>query len=177
MPRIPAVLMAALVAWSLAATAAVAEGRWQQLENNPSCAVWNFYPLPNQTVTWSGACAIGKAQGRGTQVWRYLEDGEWKESKYTGEMKDGRNNGRGVLWASGDRYEGDWKDGNFHGRGVLVFASGNRYEGEFRDNKPNGSGTYWRGGKTYSGYWTNGCFKQGERRAWIGTTKEACGLK
>ncbi len=37
------VLVAAQFAWALTATEAVAEGRWQQLENNPSCIVWNDY--------------------------------------------------------------------------------------------------------------------------------------
>ncbi len=97
MARVLGVLAVALVAWALTATAAVAEGRWQQLENDPSCSVWNAHPNPSETVTWSGACVNGKAQGRGAQVWRYSEDGEWKTEKYTGEMKDGKKHGRGVL--------------------------------------------------------------------------------
>ena len=108
MAKVLGVPVAALVAWVLTATAAVAEGRWQQLENNPSCVVWNGNPQLNETVTWSGACASTKAQGRGTQVWSYLEDDEWKKGEYTGEMKDGKEHGRGVyVWANGDRYEGD----------------------------------------------------------------------
>ncbi len=89
MARVLGVLAVALVAWALTATAAVVEGRWQQLENNPSCVVWNANPQSNETVTWSGACVNGKAQGRGAKVWRYLEDEEWKETKYTGDMKCG----------------------------------------------------------------------------------------
>ena len=141
MARVLGVLAVALVAWALTATAAIVEGRWQQLENNPSCVVWNAYPNPSETVTWSGACVDGKAQGRGAQVWRYLEDGEWKEDKYTGEMKDGKQHGRGVLVeANGDRYEGDWRDGKPHGRGDMVWANGDRYEGEYRNGKPHGRG-------------------------------------
>ncbi len=70
----------ALLTWTLAAEAAwAAEGRWQKLENNPSCVVWNRdYPAEQSTATWSGACTDGKAQGRGTEVWRYVEDGEWQ---------------------------------------------------------------------------------------------------
>ena len=129
MAKIIGVMVAALVACALTATATAAlaeEGRWQQLENNSSCSVWNANPNPSETVTWSGACANGKAQGRGTQVWRYLDDEEWKEQIYTGEMKDGKEHGRGIfVYASGNRYEGDFKDGNFDGRGVYVTASGN----------------------------------------------------
>ena len=106
------------------------------------------------------------------------KNGEWKTEKYTGEMKDGKQHGRGVyVWANSDRYDGDWKGGKRNGRGVFVWANGDRYEGEYRDDKPNGSGTATINRKTYSGYWTNGCFKQGNRTAMIGTSKAACGFK
>jgi len=168
MAKILGVLVAALVAWALAATAALAEeGRWQALENNPSCSVWNTYSHElNIMMTWSGACANGKAQGRGAQVWRHLEDEEWKGSKYTAEMKDGKGHGRGVLvFANGDRsdrYQGDWKDGKRHGCGVKVWANGDRYEGEFRDGNRTGRGVLvWgpnskRAGDRYEGDWKDG---------------------
>ena len=93
------------------------------------------------------------------------------------EYRDGKQHGGGVaVWANGNRYEGDWKDDNKHGRGVFVWANGDRYEGDWKDNKPNGSGTATIGWKTYSGYWTNGCFKQGDRRAAMAATLEACGF-
>ena len=63
MAKVLGVLVAALVAWGSAAQAEE-QGRWQQLENNPSCVVWNGNPLSNETVTWSGVCVNGKAQGR-----------------------------------------------------------------------------------------------------------------
>ncbi|MEE8212041.1 MAG: hypothetical protein V3T85_08980, partial [Acidiferrobacterales bacterium] len=75
MAKVLGVLVAALVAWGSAAQADE-HGRWQQLENNPSCVVWNAYTQLNLTVTWSGACASGKAQGRGIEVWRW-KDGKW----------------------------------------------------------------------------------------------------
>ncbi len=44
MAKVMGVLVAALVVWALTASAALAEeGRWQQLENNQSCVVWNDY--------------------------------------------------------------------------------------------------------------------------------------
>ena len=99
--------------------------------------------------------------------------------RYEGDWKNWNGHGRGVkVWANGDRYEGEFRDDKQHGRGVYVAANGDRYEGGFKDGKANGSGTYYskRDGWSYSGYWTNGCFKQGETRAWIGTSKEACEL-
>jgi hypothetical protein len=55
-------------------------------------------------------------------------------------------------------------------------VSGKRFDGEYQDGLPNGNGTYTRGRSIFSGYWSNGCFKQGERKAWVNTTKEACGF-
>jgi hypothetical protein len=136
MAKFLGVLVAALVTWALTATAALAEeGRWQQLENKASCIAWNAYPKPNETVTWSGACLNGKAEGRGTLLGRYLQNGEWKTEKYEGEMKDGKQHRRGVLvWASGASYDGEWKDGTWHGRGVYV-TDVERYDGEWKDGK------------------------------------------
>ncbi len=87
--RVPGFVLV-LLAWMLAAQVALADehSRWQKLENNPACVVWNPYPQEQETVTWSGACANGKAQGRGTLVWRYVEEWErrearWKTASYT----------------------------------------------------------------------------------------------
>lgn len=41
-------------------------GRWQQVEVQANCVVWNISPQDNETVTWSGACEQGRAQGQGT---------------------------------------------------------------------------------------------------------------
>lgn len=139
------------------------------------CRVWNSSPSPNETITWSGACQNGVTQGRGVLQW--FENGKPK-SRYEGEFRDGKYNGRAVLTtADGNRYEGEFRDGKFNGRGVMT-AAGGRYEGEFRDGRPNGQGTYaGRTGNVYAGTWTNGCFKQGDRVAWIATTKKACGFE
>jgi len=143
MAKVLGMLVAALGAWGSAAQADE-HGRWQALENNPSCSMWNALPPhQNVTITWSGACVNGKAQGRGTKVLRALIDGDWKTAKYEGEMKEGKEHGRGVLvYADSARYEGDWKDGKWHGHGVRVFANGDRYEGDWKDGKRTGRGVY-----------------------------------
>ena len=102
----------ALLAWMLAATVALAEeGRWQELENNPACFVWNPYPQEQETVTWSGACADRTAQGTGTLVWRFFEDREWKESRYEGDWREDRLLGTSRGWSNG-RVMKCYLDGN-----------------------------------------------------------------
>ena len=86
-------------------------------------------------------------------------------SKYIGEIKDDKANGRGALtFANGDKYVGEFKDDQFNGQGTLtssdglVYAGtfkdgdlvqgtytepkGNKYVGAFKENKFNGQGTY-----------------------------------
>ena len=186
MAKVLGVLVAALMAWGSAAQADE-HGRWQRLENNPSCSVWNEHPDhpdANETVTWTGDCVSGRADGHGNGVWRFLDDGEWRAIEYTGEMRDGKEHGRGVkvyaggtryegdfrdgkqhghgvlVWGydgewAGDRYEGEWKDGKQHGRGVWVAANGDRYEGDYRDGKRHGRGVY----VSASGYRYEGEFR------------------
>lgn len=42
-----------------------------EVSYRPGCYVWNPYPKPDETVTWTGACADGLAEGTGTQTWSY----------------------------------------------------------------------------------------------------------
>lgn len=173
-------LAAFVLAWSLAAGGALAEGRWQQVENQPNCAVWNDNPQPKETVTWTGDCVNGRAEGHGKKTWRFLDNGTWKEDLYTGDMRSGKSHGRGVfIAASGGRYDGEWKDGKSHGhgrltdrfgvyegdirnnkkhgQGVYVWASGGRYEGGFEAGRMHGRGVkLWANGDSYDGEWKNG---------------------
>ena len=150
--------VAALLAPSLAATTAVAEGRWQQVENKANCVVWNGSPQPNDTVTWTGGCVGGKGAGSGKMVVRFWNDGDWQESSYTGTLQNGKPHDHGVwVGANGNRYEGGWEDGTLAGYGVFVEANGDRYEGEYKDSKPHGKGVWILadGGK-YDGDWQIG---------------------
>lgn len=95
---------------------------------------------PGKTVTWSGGCVNGSAEGSGTKVW--FKDGV-ETSRYVGPVRAGARHGRGVFtWKSGDRYEGDFVDNQRTGKGVYTWPSGNRYEGGFVDGKRTGMGVY-----------------------------------
>ena len=142
------------------ATTAVAEGRWQKVENKANCSVWNANPQPNETVTWAGACVDGMAHGYGIEVWRFRIRGEWKTSKYEGDKRFGRSNGEGTyIAANGDKYDGEYKDGRKHGRGVFEWANGNKYDGQYKNGKRHGRGVFlYSSGNNYDGE-----FKDGKR--------------
>jgi hypothetical protein len=114
------------------------------------CRVWNANAKPNLTVSWSGPCQNRVAQGHGVLQW------------FT-------NN------RPGDRYEGDVVSGKYDGRGSYISADGFRYDGEWRDGKANGHGELTTKTGSFSGMWADGCFRDGERRAWVGVAAASCG--
>jgi len=75
-------------------------------------------------------------------------------NSYTGDIIDGKRNGRGKMKFSNGTYEGEWQNGKMHGKGVFLFISGSKYEGEFKDDLFDGVGTYqWIDGKNYHGHY------------------------
>jgi hypothetical protein len=137
------------------------------------CKVWNETPGPGDSISWSGGCVNGLAQGQGTLQW--FESGK-PTSHYEGSYHAGKMDGHGVFtMANGDRYEGAFKDDEFNGYGIYTWASGERYDGMWADNKPNGQGIKTESnGEVFNGTWINGCFKHGDRRAVAYTTAKAC---
>lgn len=141
------------------------------------CKTWNAEPRPNETVSWSGECVGGYANGPGFDQW--YEDGalgpRYEGTKYKGKfvgyveatwptgMKDrfqASDDGKAFGWAqiqyaNGDRWEGEIKDGKRSGLGRIVRANGSYYEGSFKDDQYNGlgalhysTGTVWEGNFT-----------------------------
>lgn len=65
---------------------------------------------------------------------------------YTGEMADGKREGRGLcLYNNGTLYQGFWKKGKEHGYGTIMTADRRRviFEGNFERGKMSGFGTYY----------------------------------
>ena len=172
------------------------EPNWIVADNQP-CQVHNPFPVPGETITWSGGCVNGKASGKGRLFWRNKhgtgsQEGEYREGKrhgrgvaiwsgggrYEGDYRDDKRHGHGTLaLADGSRYEGQWRNNKYHGRGTMIWADGSRYEGEYSNGKPHGQGiTTLANGERYEGQWRGGCFKQDRRLAWVDTTREACGF-
>lgn len=144
------------------------------------CKVINPNPQPRETITWSGGCKDGYADGAGTLEWftkgkltdhiegtltRGVQNGHgYKRSQdgteYEGGYLNGRRHGKGIIQLpSKTRYEGEWKDGKRNGKGIEQLLDRTRYEGEWVNDVEEGVGsiTYALGG-SYVGQWKAGLF-------------------
>ena len=109
---------------------------WMEVSQQPGCYVWDSFLLLGATVTWSGACAAGLAQGTGTLTW--LWDGNRRMD--TGRLADGKQNGHWVArQPDGTVAEGPTVDGAWNGRWVWRYANGNVWEGSYVDSKMSGN--------------------------------------
>jgi MORN repeat len=144
-------------------------GEWTT-DQTSGCQVWNPNPQLEESVTWSGTCTAGRAEGHGRVRWSRADslietdEGEWHDGRQVG---PGRQ-----IWSAG-RYDGQIADGEPNGHGVLTLKR-LRYEGEFRDGKPNGIGTLTDGSDSVRGNWKDGCLQNAQRRAAIGVPLSAC---
>jgi serine/threonine protein kinase len=79
--------------------------------------------------------------------------------KYTGDLKDGKPEGKGVYTAASGSYDGEWKNGLPNGQGKLVRNNNwqREYTGGFKDGKFDGFGIMIDEDKnTYEGEWKDG---------------------
>jgi len=66
-------------------------------------------------------------------------------SVYTGGIRNGLFNGKGVLLTpGGDKFEGEYVDGQANGMGVLATRKGDSYVGQFKHNLYSGTGLFIR---------------------------------
>ena len=95
---------------------------WMEVANQPGCHLWNPGLAAGATVTWSGECSAGYAQGAGRVHWRY-DDGE---QTWDGAYVDGRRRGNWVIQESdGDVAEGHYGSGQRQGPWTVWFTNGN----------------------------------------------------
>jgi hypothetical protein len=139
----------------LAAACASAEDGW--IADKNGCKIANPSPKPGETVTWSGACANGFAQGQGVVQW--YKDGK-PGVTYEGALARGAASGQGKLtMPDGATYAGGWLDGKQDGSGKYSAPGGARYEGEWKDGAPNGRGImHGASGEVMDGVWKAGTY-------------------
>jgi hypothetical protein len=131
--------------------------------------------MPATTISYVGGCANTLAEGDG--ILRILVGGRPFE-RYIGDFRAGRKDGKGTYtWQNRDRYEGEWKNDLQNGKGVMVYDGGGRYTGQWKDGRAHGPGSYKSREFAYDGNWTNGCFRDGERRATVGSSFAECGFR
>ena len=148
---VPSILVVATLWLSPAPAAAQAPppGPGWVTDTRTGCRVWNTNPKTNLSASWSGPCQNRVAQGHGVLQWSAND-------------------------RPGDRYEGDLVGGKYDGHGVYISADGFRYDGEWRDGRANGSGELTTKTASYNGRWVDGCFRDGDRRAWVGVAASTC---
>ena len=108
---------------------------WMEISEQPGCHLWNPGLALGATVTWTGQCVGGFAQGTGTMTW------VWDENRQTetGRLVDGKQVGHWVIrHANGRVDEGPFVDGKHNGRWVIRHANGTVSEGPTVDGKQNG---------------------------------------
>ena len=83
----------------------------------------------------------------------------YEGDRYVGEYRDGKPNGKGKLFYSGDKlstYEGGFVNGKCQGQGTLIWKSGHIYEGAWIDDvRERSRKMYWSNGKKFDGEWRN----------------------
>ena len=106
------------------------------------CKVWNPAPEPNESVTWSGPCVKGFADGLGVEQW-------YKNGKagIRVEAVFSHGSSTGVVtisYPNGMQYIGKLNGPKVgpSGIGALVFPNGDRYNGAFTRGLPIGTGSW-----------------------------------
>ena len=119
-------------------------------DRESGCKIWNSKSLVGYTVTWTGQCKNGKADGVGSLQWFYNKR---PEGRYDGDYAQGKMHGHGTYaMDDGSRYIGEYQHNLRNGRGAYLWADGTRYEGDYQNNQMNGKGTiYWTDGSFYTG--------------------------
>ena len=103
--------------------------RWEA-DHQTGCQVWNENPQPNETITWSGSCLNGYAEGLGVLDW--FEDGI-ATSHHQGNFKQGRPSGNAAItFKNGEIFNGILDEkGLAIGIGTYEWPNGDKFEGDF----------------------------------------------
>ncbi|MDE2663226.1 MAG: hypothetical protein OXI39_09530 [Gemmatimonadota bacterium] len=108
---------------------------WMEVANQPGCHLWNEGLHTGATVTWSGECFAGYAQGTGTVHWRYDDGQQTAQGAYI----DGKGHGNWVIrFSDGDVAEGSYVIGEWQGIWTWWFSNGNVKESPYVNDELSG---------------------------------------
>ena len=126
---------------------------WMALANQPECYIWNSDFRKDETVTWSGACSDGLAEGEGTLITTgYSSYNTEYTAEEIGHFQNGRKYGQWVVRLSAGRVMKEtYMNGILHGpysfkwpkEGVMEegsYANGKKH-GQWVKRRSNGSVT------------------------------------
>lgn len=121
------------------------------------CKIANPSPKPKESVTWSGGCKEGYAEGQGVMQWY---DDKTRGAMYEGTLVRGALSGQGKLTLpDGVTYDGGWLDGKQSGTGTLTAIDGGTYRGGWKNGQPDGPGVMRNAnGEAVTGIWKEGVY-------------------
>lgn len=154
--RVASVVVPVFVALGVVIVVMTRPPTW--LEARPGCDVRNIHDgkqwrrANTTTVTWSGDCVDGRAQGVGSLDW--FRDGV-NSVHYEGEMSNGRITGRGELIEGGVRQRGVFENAEFK-EGSAIYRDGRRYAGRWYKGSWTKGVLTGPGGRRMDGRWYEG---------------------
>lgn len=134
---------------------------WIELDSRPECYVWRRSLKQDESVTWTGSCTGGRADGRGVLKWA------WKGTPFRvvevegkGLLRSGRMEGRWIeRFSRGTVWEGLYLEGKRHGHWVERYVGGAVHEGPYLEGKKHGRWVF-KGpdpdSPTWTQIWTEG---------------------
>src|SRR5262249_40743169 len=127
------------------------------IADQKGCKVSNPSPKAEESVSWSGPCVDGYADGEGLLQW-YVSGAA--STRYKGTLHRGALSGQGTLtMPNGARYAGQWVAGKQEGKGIQTMPDGSRYEGDWKNGMPEGHGVMrTAAGETFDGKWKEGVY-------------------
>lgn len=178
MIRSPAFIAALISALSSGIASADTPAPTDQYIGKPECRIVNPRPVADESITWSGPCKDGFADGNGILLW-YVNGKE--DFRYEGGMQRGRKHGPSaqqdangtITWGNyveGKRHgpthierenafnlDVNFEHGKMSGPVTAKYISGNKYVGGWGPHGPEGDGTmeYATGG-SFTGIWKDG---------------------
>ncbi|MCY3681563.1 MAG: hypothetical protein OXH16_09200 [Gemmatimonadetes bacterium] len=125
---------------------------WMVLASHPECYVWESEYYDGQTVTWSGECSGGFAEGEGTLVEIHTSEyiGVGK-IELTGRLQNGKMHGQWIIRTHHGRFgtvieKGPYVNGKRHGLWATLYGEsefGNcDFEGPYLNDKLHGEWVY-----------------------------------